>query len=318
MTPSAGTHGSAAGRTRRQRMPPWLRRLPGAPAGRKAAVERLLASGGLHTVCIEARCPNRSECFGRGTATFLILGDRCTRQCRFCAVSQGPQAAPDPDEPSRVADAVVELGLDYVVVTSVTRDDLADGGAGHFAATVRTIARRQPAARVELLVPDFDGSIESVATVLESGPTVLNHNVETVPRLYPEVRPQASFERSLALLTAAAEWPGQVIVKSGFMVGLGEEPGEVAELLGALAEAGCNIVTIGQYLQPSEDQAPVAEYVEPGRFEWYAEEGRKAGIARVVAGPYVRSSYRARESALAVLAQRSHRLVEGGRQDTWT
>ncbi|MBD3238944.1 MAG: lipoyl synthase [Chitinivibrionales bacterium] len=283
----------------RQRLPSWLRRrIPS--AGRKHSVERSLASGALHTVCEEAACPNRGECFGRGTATFLILGSTCTRSCRFCDVSHGAPQLPDPDEPRRLVETARSLGLDYVVITSVTRDDLPDGGAGQFAAVVRALATELPDTGVEVLVPDFGGSMSALMQVLESGPDVLNHNVETVPRLYPLVRPEADFDRSVTLLRRAADAKKTVAVKSGMMVGLGERPDEVRETMARLADAGCAILTIGQYLQPSSSSLPVAEFVEPGRFDEYAAQGRELGIARVVAGPFVRSSYRAGETARAL------------------
>ena len=278
----------------RRRLPAWLRR-PSMPGGRQVRVEAQLARSRLHTVCREARCPNRSECFGRGTATFLILGPVCMRHCRFCGVAQGVPAAVDPGEPERVASAAAGLGLGYVVVTSVTRDDLPDGGAGQFAAVIQAVRRALPSAGIEVLVPDFRGDRRALESVLAAGPDVLNHNVETVPRLYPQVRPEADFERSIALLRAAADVMPLGRVKSGMMVGCGERPGEVEDVLGRLAAAGCGIVTIGQYLQPGDGQMEVAEFVPPERFEAYAATARRLGIAQAVAGPYVRSSYRAAE-----------------------
>ncbi len=283
----------------RQRLPSWLRRqIPS--AGRKSAVERSLADGCLHTVCEEAGCPNRGECFGRGTATFLILGSVCTRNCRFCDISHGRPSPIDLDEPRRVVEASRSLSLDYVVITSVTRDDLDDGGAGQFAAVVRALRQGAPGTGIEVLVPDFGGSCSALMRVLDSGPDILNHNVETVPRLYPNVRPEADFERSVHLLREAAEAKKTLAAKSGMMVGLGERPEEVRETMARLADAGCAILTIGQYLQPTSSSLPVREFVEPARFDEYAAQGRELGIAQVVAGPFVRSSYRAHETARAL------------------
>lgn len=280
----------------RPRMPPWLRR-PTPSGGHKNHVEKLLREGGLHTVCEEARCPNRGECFGRGTATFLILGDVCTRSCRFCGVSKGPTGAVDETEAARLAQAAVAMKLSYVVITSVTRDDLPDGGASQFAAVIRELRRGAPGVGIEVLIPDFRGDASALATVLEAAPDVLNHNVETVPRLYRSIRPQADFEQSIELLRRATADGRCGKVKSGLMVGLGERAGEVETVLERLAGAGCSIVTIGQYLQPTGAQVPVAEFVAPEHFESYAEFGRKAGIAHVISGPFIRSSYRAEQAA---------------------
>lgn len=274
--------------------PQWLWRRASVEA--EATVERmeaLLADLRLHTVCQEARCPNLAECFGRGTATFLILGNVCTRGCRFCAVIHGKPGPPDPDEPERVAEAAGRLGLRHVVVTSVTRDDLPDGGAGQFAATIRAVHRRLPGVSVEVLVPDFGGSLAALETVLEAGPEVLNHNVETVPRLYPRVRPGASYRRSLGVLAWSKAQAPKVVTKSGLMLGLGERVAEVIEVLRDLRQAGCEIVTLGQYLQPTDRQLPVVRYVPPVEFAWYEGKAREMGFRGAVAGPLVRSSYRA-------------------------
>jgi len=281
---------------RRRPFPPWLRKR--VPAGGEAEhVRRLLAELDLETVCSGAHCPNLPECFARGTATFMILGRSCTRSCRFCAVPSGPPGPPRPDEPEAVAEAAVRLGLRHVVVTSVTRDDLSDGGADHFARTVRAIRRRLPETRVEVLVPDFQGRAADIETVCRAGPDVVNHNVETVPRLYPSVRPEADYRRSLAVLAEArrlADACGRPCrTKSGLMVGLGETPDEVRRVLADLRRVGCGIVTIGQYLAPSKRHVPVARFVEPGEFEAWEAEARAMGFAAVAAGPFVRSSYRA-------------------------
>jgi lipoic acid synthetase len=274
--------------------PFWLkRRLPTGATYR--GVVRLLGQMGLHSVCQEALCPNMGECFSRGTATFLILGERCTRNCGFCAVGFGPDGLPDPGEPRRVAEAVRAMGLGYVVITSVTRDDLADGGAGHFAETIREIRRTVPGARIEVLVPDFRGSVDALEIVLDAGPDVLNHNLETVPRLYARVRPGADYHRSLGLLrTARALAPG-IPTKSGLMLGLGEEEHEVREVLCDLSKAGCWILTLGQYLRPSRRHLPVERYVPPEEFEAWRDIALAVGLREVASGPLVRSSYRARD-----------------------
>ncbi len=274
--------------------PPWLRvTIPAGGAYRQ--IRELVERGGLHTVCQEALCPNQGECFSRGTATFLILGDRCTRNCRFCAVEHAPSSPADPDEPRRVAEAVESMGVSYVVVTSVTRDDLADGGAGLFADTVREIRKRRPPTLVELLVPDFLGSLEALKTVLASRPDVLNHNLETVPRLYATVRPGARYGRSLELLRRVKELDPGVVTKSGLMLGLGETDDEVAETLRDLREVGCDIVTLGQYLQPSKDHLRVERFVEPEAFDRWRERALAMGFGGAACGPLVRSSYKARE-----------------------
>ena len=281
------------------RKPAWLKkRLPSAAA--MGSMDRLLRSHRLHTVCEGAACPNRGECFGCRTATFLILGDTCTRDCRFCAIPGGAPTPVDADEPRHVAEAAAALGLSHVVITSVTRDDLPDGGAAHFASTIGEVRRALPGATVEVLIPDFAGSAEALQVVLSAHPEVLNHNVETVPRLYAAVRPQAVFERSVELLGRAAataadrapEPPGTLVVKTGFMVGLGETPAEVEALLASLAHVGVDVVTIGQYLRPSARHLPVVEYVPPAVFAAYAEYGESLGLV-MVAGPFVRSSFEA-------------------------
>jgi len=285
----------------RRRLPPWLKKsLPA--GGQAAAVRETLDRLDLHTVCREARCPNRAECFAAGTATFMILGDVCTRDCRFCAVASGQPGPPREDEPQAVAEAAATWALRHVVVTSVTRDDLPDGGAGHFAETIRQIRAICPGATVEVLIPDFAGSYDALAAVLDAGPDVLNHNVETVRRLYPEVRPQARYERTLELLRRAkAAFGGSSgrQVKSGFMVGLGETDEEVMNLLSALLRSGCDVVTIGQYLSPTREHRPVSRYVRPEQFDHWKRVGRQMGFAAVAAGPFVRSSYQAAQ----VLAQ---------------
>ncbi len=272
--------------------PPWLRRRFVFNSSTHE-VKALLSGLSLHTVCQEAHCPNQSECFGKQTATFMIMGDLCSRNCTFCAVAHGIQQPPDSDEPKRVAEAVSRLGLRYVVLTSVSRDDLADGGASHFGATIRAIRMLGDDILVEVLVPDFQGSIQALTTVLADQPSVLNHNVETVPRLYPTVRPQARYQRSLRLLAEAKRLSPEIPTKSGIMVGLGERPEEVSRLLQDLRNTDCDLVTIGQYLRPSQAHHPVVEYVHPELFHAYQEEAKTLGFLGVAAGPYVRSSYQA-------------------------
>lgn len=268
-------------------------------------VRELLRELRLHTVCQSAQCPNACECFARGTATFLILGSVCSRSCGFCAVTRGAPAPPDPDEPPRVAEAAARLGLRHVVVTSVTRDDLPDGGSGHFAATIQAI-RSACAATIEVLTPDFQGSEACVRRVLEARPEVFNHNVETVPRLYPRVRPQAVYARSLEVLRFAAEAGRGVVAKSGLMVGLGESHAEVLAVMRSLREAGCRALTVGQYLRPSPHHLPIERFVPPEEFETYQHEAEALGFDAVAAGPFVRSSYHADALAAGLaLAERS-------------
>lgn len=274
--------------------PSWLWRTVSSET--EAAVDRmahLLAGLRLHTVCQEARCPNIAECFGRGTATFMILGDVCTRGCRFCAVRHGQPSPLDPGEPERVAEAAARLGLHHVVITSVTRDDLPDGGAGQFAATIRTVRRRLPEATVEVLVPDFGGSCAALEAVLDAAPDVLNHNLETVPRIYPQVRPQAAYRRSLGVLSWAKARAPQIVTKSGLMLGLGERTAEVVQVLRDLRQNRCDLLTLGQYLRPTDQQLPVARYITPSEFAWYKDKAETLGFRGVAAGPLVRSSHRA-------------------------
>ena len=283
---SSCTHSPAGGK------PKWLRRsLPSGPQYEQ--LRRLLKNHTLHTVCQEAKCPNQFECYGQGTATFMILGERCTRNCRFCAVQHVPTGPPDPEEPQRVAEAVALLGLRYAVVTSVTRDDLGDGGASLFAATIAAIKKSSPATLVEVLIPDFQGDEAALETVLAAAPDVLNHNIETVPRLYPRVRPQADYRRSLALLARAKQSFPEIPTKSGMMLGLGESVEELRATLDDLVAAGCDILTMGQYLQPSLEHLPVECFVPPEEFAAMAAEAEALGFAGVAAGPFVRSSYQA-------------------------
>ena len=275
--------------------PAWLkRRLPTGEAFNQ--VRELIDGGRLHTVCQEAKCPNIWECFSHRTATFLIMGGRCTRNCRFCNVENGRPEPLDPDEPARVAEAAARMNLRYVVVTSVTRDDLADGGAAHFAAVIAAIRGRIPEAEIEVLIPDFQGDPAALHTVLQARPDVLNHNVETVPRLYPLVRPQADYRRSLELLRRAGRAAAGPPTKSGLMLGLGETAEELRAALNDLREAGCRILTLGQYLQPSPRHLPVARYVTPEEFAQWRRFALSIGFAEAASGPFVRSSYHAKES----------------------
>ncbi|HUL29028.1 MAG TPA: lipoyl synthase [Thermodesulfobacteriota bacterium] len=272
--------------------PPWLKkRIP--PFEDLEKVKRILDSAKLHTVCEEARCPNFGECFSKGTATILILGRVCTRNCGFCAIEHGVSFPPMEEEPEKVAQAVKQMGLHYVVITSVTRDDLPDGGASHYAKTIRAVRALNREIRVEVLIPDFQGDLSSLITVLREGPDVLNHNIETIPRLYPEARPQADYRRSLNLLKRTKERGGQTFTKSGFMLGLGETEEEVSSLLHDLRAIGCDFLTIGQYLQPRPDRLPVARYVPPQEFEAYKRTAEEMGFKSVASGPFVRSSFHA-------------------------
>ena len=274
--------------------PAWLRRkLPTGPDYER--IRHLIRDHHLATVCQEAMCPNQFECFARGAATFMLLGDRCTRNCRFCAVAHGPLGPPDPEEPGRVAEAVRTLGLRYSVLTSVTRDDLADGGAGQFAAAIRAIRAGTEQTLIEVLIPDFQGDPQALAMVLTAGPEVLNHNLETVHRLYAEVRPQAEYRRSLELLGMVKDMAPTMITKTGIMVGLGETRTELLELFADLRRVDCDILTIGQYLQPTREHLEVARFVPPAEFEVLREEALALGFRAVAAGPFVRSSYQAGE-----------------------
>jgi lipoic acid synthetase len=275
-----------------RRHPPWLKvRAPGG-AGFVATLATMKELQ-LHTVCQEAHCPNLGECWANKTATLMLLGDTCTRNCSFCAVTHGRPLAVDPDEPRRVAEAVERLGLRHVVVTSVNRDDLPDGGAAHFAATARAIKARLPECRIEVLIPDFQGNLAAVRTVLDAPVDILNHNIETVPRLYRRVRPGARYERSLAVLEQVRERGSTCLGKAGLMLGLGEEHAELATVFQDLRRAGCDILTLGQYLRPSTEHLPVERYVPPEEFAQLREEAVELGFRHVESGPLVRSSYHA-------------------------
>jgi lipoic acid synthetase len=283
------------------RAPEWIREKK-LGLGQLHAVKKLARFHALSTVCEEARCPNRGECFSRGTATFLMLGTVCTRPCGFCDIANGRPAPTDPFEPARVASAAREMALGYVVLTSVARDDLPDGGAGHFVAAIRALRGLAPPPGVEVLVPDFRGRFESLRAVVEERPDVFNHNVETVARLYARVRRGARLDRSLGMLAAAKELAPDLTTKSGLMVGLGETRQEVLDLLARLREAAVDVVTIGQYLRPARENLPVEEYVPPAVFEEYRVAGEAMGFRHVFSGPFVRSSYRAEEALHAAHA----------------
>ncbi|MBR9985454.1 MAG: lipoyl synthase [Desulfosarcina sp.] len=274
--------------------PAWLRRkLPSGPEYER--IRSMIGKGQLHTVCQEANCPNQFECFSARTATFLILGATCTRNCRFCNIEDGRPGPVDADEPRRVAEAAAKMDLRYVVVTSVTRDDLEDGGAGHFAATIGALREKIPGVQVEVLIPDFQGDRSSLAAVLAARPDVLNHNMETVRRLYPDVRPQADYDRSLALLSRVKRIDPSIPAKSGIMLGLGETEEEVRQTVADVYRTGCRMLTIGQYLQPTPQHLPVVDFIPPEEFERWRRFAVDTGFEKVASGPFVRSSYHAGE-----------------------
>ena len=285
------SHGSSS-----PRLPAWLRR-PIAQPGRALALEGLLGELELKTVCQSAKCPNRSECFSAGTATFLIMGDACTRGCRFCAVDTRTPAPLDTDEPRRIGQAALRMGLRHLVITTVTRDDLADGGAAHFVATIDAVRAAVPGIAVEVLTSDFAGRLESVDAVAAARPDVYNHNLETVPRLYADVRPGADYQRSLDVLARVHETQPDMPTKSGLMLGLGETTDEVRDVMEDLLSHGVSMLTLGQYLRPSLAHLPVTEFVEPAVFAELARDAYKRGFAAVASAPFVRSSYRAGELA---------------------
>uniref|UniRef100_A0A7C4U617 Lipoyl synthase n=1 Tax=candidate division WOR-3 bacterium TaxID=2052148 RepID=A0A7C4U617_UNCW3 len=274
-------------------IPVWIRE----GIRKREGIERLkgrLRLYNLHTVCEEARCPNIGKCFNDNTATFLILGDICTRNCTFCAVKKGFPEKVDENEPSNVADMVIEMGLDYVVITSVTRDDIEDGGAEHFRKTISKIREKGKDVKIEVLIPDFRGNKESLKKIFDAKPDVINHNLETVPRLYKDVRPMANYKISLDILKSSKE--NGFITKTGIMLGLGEKREDVFELIEHISKIGCDILTIGQYLRPSRFHIPVYEYVIPEEFEFYKEYALRKGIRYVVSAPLVRSSFMAKEA----------------------
>ena len=285
--------GKGRGMTTRTPKPDWLKvRFPGGP--NYLRLKGLMREQGLHTVCEEAHCPNMGECWEAGTATFMILGDTCTRACGFCAVTSGrPDAPPDPAEPRRVAYAVAQMGVKHAVVTSVNRDDQPDGGSAIFAETIRWIRRLSPETTIEVLIPDFVGDWANLETVLAATPEILNHNTETVPRLYRQVRPKARYERTLELLERAGMHQPRPVVKTGLMLGLGERRDEVLEVMADLRAVECDVLTLGQYLQPTPRHLPVVRYVPPAEFDELREAGLALGFKHVESGPLVRSSYHA-------------------------
>ena len=277
---------------RARRHPEWIRvRVPAGEGYRNT--KAIVAESRVATVCEEAHCPNLGECWAHGTATFMLMGDTCTRNCQFCAVSHGRPEPLDPMEPTRLATAVERLRLQHVVITSVDRDDLEDFGAAHFAATARALRARVPACRIEVLTPDFQGNRQSVATVAAAPIEIYNHNLETVPRLYKRARPGAGYERSLDVLRVARETRADLLTKAGLMLGLGEEHDEVLQVLRDLRAVGCDILTLGQYLQPSRDHLPIERYLDPAEFDEWGAEARALGFRHVESGPLVRSSYHA-------------------------
>jgi lipoic acid synthetase len=281
-----------------ERKPSWFKAK--FPAGERFEMVRdLVTTNQLHTVCQEARCPNIGECYNSGTATFMILGDTCTRACGFCAINSGRPEAIDPLEPVRLAQAVETLGLDYAVITSVNRDDVADGGASIFAACIRAVRYRTPSCDVEVLIPDFEGDWNALGTVLEARPVVLNHNTESVPRMYPRVRPKGDYERTLTLFRESKRRAPEIPVKTGFMVGIGEQLEEVKRSLEDVRDAGVELVTIGQYLRPTEKHLPVDRWVHPDEYAELKAYGLELGFDHIEAGPLVRSSYHAGEQARA-------------------
>lgn len=283
------------------RKPAWIR-VKAASGESVNRIKQILREQNLHTVCEEAACPNLSECFGHGTATFMILGDICTRRCPFCDVAHGRPSEPDPNEPEHLAEVVRQLRLRYVVITSVDRDDLRDGGAGHFAACIQAVRHRNKDIKIEILVPDFRGRIDAALDRLAATPPdVFNHNLETVPRLYRQARPGADYHVSLNLLARFKQLHPEVPTKSGLMLGLGETLDEVKQVMADLREHGCDMLTVGQYLQPSRDHLPVARYATPEEFEHLAETGRNLGFSAVASAPMVRSSYHADLQASTVL-----------------
>ena len=292
----------------RRRLPRWLKRP--LPAGEPfATTKRIVARSGVATVCQDAKCPNLTECWSRRTATFMVLGHRCTRRCRFCAVQTARPLPPEPDEPERLGAASADLGLGHVVITAVARDDLNDQGASHFAACIEAVGRHNPSATVEVLPTDFRGRQECIKRVCDAGPEVYNHNIETVERLTPVVRPQAGYRRSIGVIRTVRTLSPHVLAKSGLMVGLGETREELSRTFGDLVDAGCQVLTIGQYLQPSPDQAPVERFYHPDEFEALAHEAKSLGFSSVASGPFVRSSYNAGE----VLAEARCRAAPAGR-----
>lgn len=283
----------------RPRLPEWIRaRFPGGDGYHR--LKGVMRDLKLNTVCEDARCPNIGECWNRGTATFMILGDICTRGCRYCAVAKGKPASLDLQEPVRVADAAEQMNLRHAVITSVDRDDLPDGGASIFAQTILQIRKRTPKCRIEVLIPDFQGNADALRSVMDAGPDVLNHNTETVPRLYPTIRLGGDYGITLELLRRARDWYPDSITKSGIMLGLGEEDAELEATIRDLVSVGVDILTLGQYLQPTKKHAPVKRFYHPDEFRQWKTRGEALGIGHIESGPLVRSSYHAEEQALQI------------------
>lgn len=280
--------------TTRKSRPDWLR-VRVQNTEQTQFIEKLLKRLNLNTVCTEANCPNRYECYASGTATFMILGAECTRNCRYCNVHKGTPTPVDPDEPRHVAEAVLEMKLKHIVITSVTRDDLADGGANHFAQVISQIRELTPNVTIEVLIPDFQGNRAALQSVVDAKPEIINHNIETVPRVYSIVRPMADYNQSLELLQRVKEMDSSILTKSGIMVGLGETPSEMEETFRDLRATGCELLTIGQYLAPSKEHYPIQEYITPEQFEAYKLAAEEMGFTAVASAPLVRSSYHAHE-----------------------
>ncbi len=282
-----------------KRKPQWLKKIL-VDGNKTALVRNVLKHYQLNTICTNAKCPNRGECYARKTATFLILGEFCTRNCSFCAVEHKIPLAPNPKEPENIALAVKELGLRYIVITSVTRDDLSDGGANHFVKVIEAIRKLNPSSKIELLIPDFQGKMEALHLILDVKPYVLNHNIETVPRLYSIIRPKANYKVSLQILKEAKKYNPKQITKSGLMVGLGEKSIEIIQVMKDLCEINCDILTIGQYLRPSKEHYPVIEFITPEQFEYYKQKGLQLGFKNVISAPLVRSSYLAEQVSTSI------------------
>ena len=296
------------------KFPAWMKKK--VPYSENVRIVRdMLQELQLNTVCQGARCPNIAECFARKTATFMILGHTCTRNCTFCAVNKGAPVPVDPEEPARMADAVARMGLKHVVITSVTRDDLADGGAEQFARTVKALRRVTPDTVIEVLIPDFAGDRAALTKVVAAKPHIINHNLETVPRLYPEVRPMARYGRSLELLRGVKELDSGIYTKSGLMAGLGETAPEILAVMDDLLAVDCDILTIGQYLRPTEKHIAMHEFVTPETFALYKEKGLAKGFKFVASGPFIRSSYHAEEFSRLFLEDKGKDYIPGGESD---
>jgi len=287
------------GKKKFKRKPQWLKKIL-VDGNKTALVRNVLEHYQLNTICTNAKCPNRGECYARKTATFLILGELCTRNCVFCAVEHKIPLPPNPKEPENIALAVKELALRYVVITSVTRDDLSDGGANHFVKVIKAIRKLNPSSKIEPLIPDFQGKIEPLHLILNTKPYVLNHNIETVPRLYSIIRPKANYKVSLQILKEAKKYNPKQITKSGLMVGLGEESNEIIQVMKDLCDVDCDILTIGQYLRPSKAHYPVMEFITPEQFEYYKQKGLQLGFKNIISAPLVRSSYLAEQVSTSI------------------